>query len=301
MERAVAVRTLVLGGGLVGSAVAHHTDGLIAQGIRWGDTRTAIADLRLAVLQHRSQGGQWSIAWCAGAGIVASAKSQLDDETRMLSAVLDAIGETRSAGRFLFTSSGGGMHGGNLSLRINENTVPAPTSPYGWAKWEQENLVAQWAERTSNAVVIARPSNVYGPGQRLSKPQGFISQLLWKIVHKEPLTLSVPWSTQRDFIYADDAGRRMAFLLANAQPGVNRRIVASGRSVTLSHVVAVSRQITGVNPDVIVTEDMGVHPAVLRFGTVHEPFDPQIPLKRGMMETWDYLLNVARHPARGAQ
>lgn len=293
------MRTLVIGGGLVGTAVAHHCDGIIAEGIRWNDRQAAITDLRLVVREHCAGNVQWSIAWCAGMGVVGSTRQQLDHETALLATVLGAALDYRSNGRFLFTSSGGGIHAGSKALRINEETIPQPISEYGWAKYEQEHLVSQWARRNDIPTVIARPSNVYGPGQRLSKMQGFISQLLWRIIRDEPLTLSVPWNTQRDFIYADDAGMRMAHLLETVEHGVNVRIVASGKSVTLSHIVALARQITHVNPSVTLDEQSLIQPHVLRFGTVHEPFYAPTTLKQGMQNTWEYLLHAAKHPARG--
>lgn len=294
------MRTLVIGGGLVGSAVAGHCDGTIAENIRWDHLALASADLEAVVREHCSN-GPWAVAWCAGVGVVGSTRKELEQESLLLSTVLDAMWDGRKNGRFLLTSSGGGLHGGTNFLRVNEMTPPMPISPYGWAKYAQEDMVTKWAKHTGVPTVIARPSNVYGPSQRLGKPQGFISQVLWKTITGEPLLLSVPWETQRDFIYADDAGRRMADLLCDVKSGIDVRVVASGKSVTLSHVASLARQITGRSPTVTEMGRAGDQPAVLRFSTIHESFDAQITLRQGMTQTWEYLCNLARHPARGSK
>jgi UDP-glucose 4-epimerase len=55
--------------------------------------------------------------------------------------------------------------------------------------------------------VLARVSNVYGPGQDLTKLQGLISRLALCSLTREPLNLFVPLSTVRDYIYVDDVAR----------------------------------------------------------------------------------------------
>ncbi len=65
-------------------------------------------------------------------------------------------------GRLLFTSSVA-VYGGGAD-EPDEDTRPAPESPYGASKLAGERVLAQWAARgESRAATVLRPSVVFGP------------------------------------------------------------------------------------------------------------------------------------------
>ena len=85
-------------------------------------------------------------------------------------------------------------------------TATQPVSPYGFAKLDQEGLVATWAEATQVRTIVGRLANLYGPGQNVAKPQGLISQLVLSTLLRRPTSIYVPLDTMRDYLYVDDAG-----------------------------------------------------------------------------------------------
>lgn len=96
-------------------------------------------------------------------------------------------------------------------------------------------------------VVLARIANAYGPGQRLDKGQGLISQICRAQVTGQPLPVFVDLETQRDYLFVDDLG---AMIVRCLELGVRRpsgetivKILASGRPVTVGHLLAETRRV----------------------------------------------------------
>ena len=142
-------------------------------------------------------------------------------------------------------SSVGGLYAGNKGPPFCEE-FSAPISPYGWAKLEQESLARQWSMETGTPLFVGRLSNLYGPGQKLSKPQGLISQMCLRIVARQALVLYVPLDTIRDYLFAKDAGRLVADGLARLRLEASHvaitptvvKILASQQPTTVSTLLA---------------------------------------------------------------
>ena len=84
-------------------------------------------------------------------------------------------------------------------------------SDYGRAKLRQEQTLATWSrQRPDVSTIVVRVSNLYGPGQRLDKPQGLISHMARSVIYGRPIHIFVPLDTVRDYLFAEDAGVAMA-------------------------------------------------------------------------------------------
>src|SRR4051794_15941105 len=208
-------------GGLLGS----HTERALARHgpvwapedlLRWssadvaGQLEAAVDDFAAA-----AAGAAWQVAWCAGGGVVASSATDLDQDTAALALVLDSLERARADGRlgpgaFFFASSAGGLYAGAAHPPFDESTVPAPLAPYGRTKQLHESMVTVWAGRTGVLTVVGRIANLYGPGQRLDKPQGLISQLCRAHLRRQPVSIYVPLDTIRDYLFAPDCARMIA-------------------------------------------------------------------------------------------
>ena len=88
---------------------------------------------------------------------------------------------------------------------FTEHTTPAPISAYGRAKLRSEEIATEFAVRTGSALLVGRLSNLYGPGQDITKPQGLISQLCRAQLTRQPLSVYVSLDTMRDYLFVDDA------------------------------------------------------------------------------------------------
>lgn len=291
------MRTLVIGRGLLGGAVVRRSAGTAesADHVPWSTPDAAVEHLRDTVRAHTTQPG-WRIAWCAGSGTVGSHQAALDTETSFLEAVLDAVTPGSGDGsKFVLVSSAGGIHAAGTPEWIDEAAPPAPRSPYGFNKLRQEDLTRDWAARVGADLLIARPSNLFGPGQRLGKPQGLVSQVLYRTLRRQPITISVAEETQRDYVYVDDAaGWILRWITQPPHGRVDTKIVCAGRSVTIAHLLRVVRAATGVEPRIVrrATAASTLQPRHLRYrSTVHRELDaPVRTLEAGIALTWADLL-----------
>jgi UDP-glucose 4-epimerase len=104
------------------------------------------------------------------------------------------------------------------------------------------------AEHGGLRLLLGRIANLYGPGQRLTKPQGLISQICLTHATGRPLPVYVSTDTMRDYIYAPDAAAVVVAglqrLTAELPPGeVVIKILASGMPVTVGHLLGEARRV----------------------------------------------------------
>ena len=249
--------TWVVGsGGLVGRhVVAELTSAgheVLTTAVPWDaeeqSVRTLIAEVgRFA---EARAGRPWALAWCAGAGVVATGEEALATEVRVFERVTAALAASVTpdeAGVVFLASSAGGLYAGSAPAPFDERTAPRPLVAYGRAKLAMESAVERLAAETGVRAVLGRLSNVYGPGQTLGKPQGLLSQLCLADATGRPLPVFVSMDTIRDYLYAGDAARMVvrSIPLARGEPqgSVVTKVLASGRPVTVGYLVSEARRV----------------------------------------------------------
>jgi UDP-glucose 4-epimerase len=131
--------------------------------------------------------------------------------------------------RFIFLSSAA-VYGNPESLPVRENQLPAPISPYGFHKWQCEQLCREFAKVYGLPTASVRIFSAYGPGLR--------RQVLWDICQKaiaqNSLTLQGTGQESRDFIHALDIAR--ALMIVGNSAGMEGEVynLASGREVAIA-------------------------------------------------------------------
>ncbi|WP_019429422.1 NAD-dependent epimerase/dehydratase family protein [Limnohabitans sp. Rim47] len=123
--------------------------------------------------------------------------------------------------RLLYVSSGGTVYGpANLECLISELHSTHPISPYGITKLAIEKYCQMYARLFGIPVVIARPSNPFGPGQAPYRGQGFIATAIAKILQGEEIPVFGENGTVRDYLYIDDLCTALKILLdCEIEPG----------------------------------------------------------------------------------
>jgi UDP-glucose 4-epimerase len=99
----------------------------------------------------------------------------------------------------------------------------------------------------------ARISTIYGPGQATVKQQGLLTHIARRILRNQPIQIYVPYDTIRDYIAVDDAARAItgALFLANQQPGVCTKIIASEKPTTIAEIISVFKRIARRGPLIV--------------------------------------------------
>src|SRR6266853_374114 len=191
----------VLGrGGLLGAALcrALHGNGtklfFPAEHFRWTSASQYAPQLEAAVQAFAASVGapdRWEIYWAAGRGTMSSSADDLALESQFLALMLRLVQSklcsVSDRGAVAFASSAGALYAGTHDHIITESTPFAPTSAYGQEKLSQEDLVRSIADANHcTAVLLARFSTLYGPGQSLSKPQGLLAHIARCMLRNRP-------------------------------------------------------------------------------------------------------------------
>ena len=151
----------------------------------------------------------------------------------------------------MFASSGGAIYG-ETSRPATERTMPAPLSYYGVHKLAAEGHVAL----SGLSYAIARPSNIYGPGQSVGLEGAVVATFVGQALAGQALTIDGDGGQRRDFIHVRDV---VAALVRLGDPAGPTGIwnVASGRAVSVETLAAAVERAAGV-----------------RLGRIHRPARP---------------------------
>jgi UDP-glucose 4-epimerase len=230
--------------------------------IDWTEPTAGALELRAHAVQFmRAAGDQpWSVAWCAGAGVMGTSAHALQLELVALRETLDALADApqRRNGALFFASSAGGVYAGVGKPPYDESSPVSALAAYGQAKLDAEGLVTAWSHHTGTPSLIGRIANLYGPGQNLAKAQGLISQICRSHLTGQPLSIYVSLDTLRDYVFAPDCAGLIVDGLARLrqeQPATHRlvvtKILASQRAITIGAVLGEMRRIFKRSPRIV--------------------------------------------------
>ena len=256
-------------GGLLGRSVEQVVDRIATvykpdKSIDWHDRDRASAQLANCSAEFFAdrRGENWAIFWCAGRGTLNSPSLQMQDETfvfeNFLKAVQRAAGEhgafdSSVSGTLFFASSAGAVYAGSKNPPFTELTPTISVTPYGDAKLRQESLLREFSVRTNTSVLIGRISNLYGARQDLGKNQGLIATICYSVLRRQPINLFVPLETSRNYIYVEDAARKIVrhtMSLSQHQAGSRFvvKLFVAPENVTVGGILNVARSVLRVKP-----------------------------------------------------
>jgi len=138
--------------------------------------------------------------------------------------------------RFVFVSSGGAVYG-ETAEPATERTPVAPVSVYGAHKVLGELYVA----RSGLDHAIARPSNVYGPGQTGGLEGAVVAAFVDAARTGAPLVIHGDGTQTRDFIEVSDVVAALIRLGSVSESGVWN--VSRGSSTSIADLAAVMERI----------------------------------------------------------
>lgn len=152
-----------------------------------------------------------------------------------------------SVKRLLFVSSGGTVYGpSQTNVPVVEDHPTHPISPYGITKLAVENYCSMYARLFGIPVVIARPSNPYGPGQVPYRGQGFIATVAAKILQGEEIPVFGAHGTVRDYMYIEDLCAAMKVLLTDESAPVAIYNIGSGIGMNNLEVLKAVARAAGI-------------------------------------------------------
>jgi UDP-glucose 4-epimerase len=278
-------------GGFLGSQLERLARLEIAGATSWAPSETRfswtapdrlvreMADAAHAFTEEaRRQGRPWMTVWSATAGGVGTSPGVLQHETDALRGLLGSLGAALgrggalAPGTLLFCSSAGGVYGQALELPLTESSPCHPISAYGQTKLDQETEVLRWARETPGvSCLVARLSNLYGPGQSLAGSTGLIARLSQSLLHRRPLHVYVPLDTLRDYLHVGDAARYLCRcldrLMRLERPTSLVKIFASEQSISIAGLIGIFTRVAKHPPRIVCMPDAvsRQQPSRLRF------------------------------------
>lgn len=139
---------------------------------------------------------------------------------------------------YVYISSGGTVYG-NVDKKepISEKSDNYPLSPYGITKLASEKYAFMHRQIHELDIKIIRPSNIFGPGQRPFKGQGFIATALAKIFQRQAVQVFGSEETIRDYIYIDDFVNALNTIISEGKEGEIYN-VGTGIGISISDVLS---------------------------------------------------------------
>lgn len=212
---------------------------------------------------------------------------------------LRRLSET-SVRRLIFVSSGGTVYGVPRTVPIDEAHPTDPISSYGITKLAIEKYVSAYASMLGLDYFIIRPSNVYGPGQRLHTGQGVIGVMADRALRGEPLELWGDGESLRDYLYVEDMTASVVSLLGYV--GEERVFNASsGVGHSVLDIIKTLREQLGSLPEVVRKPFRGfdVPVNVLDSTRLHRAtgWRPSVTLGEGVARTLEWLRSRQKREA----
>ena len=124
--------------------------------------------------------------------------------------------EERQNFRFLYVSTDEVFGSADGEEVFDERSPMAPNSPYAASKASAEHFVRAFSQTFGLPVLVANPSNNYGPRQH---PEKLIPKMILTAMRGKPLPLYGDGLHQRDWLHVDDCCRALLEILAKGKPG----------------------------------------------------------------------------------
>lgn len=207
---------------------------------------------------------------------------------------LDFVSKLPNA-TYIYISSGGTVYGNVKQKKpISENADNFPISPYGITKLASEKYALMHKEIYGLDVRIVRPANIYGPGQRPFRGQGFIATAISKMILQEPIQLFGNGNIIRDYLYIDDFCNALYSIMNS---GINGNIYNVGSQVgyRTNELIDIIKTVIGADGNVTIdylpARLFDVAYNVLDCNKVNALGDDlvKVKLEHGILSTYNWL------------
>lgn len=202
----------------------------------------------VAEFTHVQDGQNWNIFWCAGIGVVNSPNETLELEIDAVKCLIAALTRFKldncGAGKIFFASSAGAVYAGSSNPPFTESSLPIAISDYGRQKLRIEDLFGSYGKTNNVKIVIGRIANLYGTRQNRLKKQGLITTLIQNSLTNRFVNIYVPLNTIRNYIYTDDAAKKIIWQVTNTDDSFRLVIICSDNNMSLSSVLRLTQDVT---------------------------------------------------------
>lgn len=205
--------------------------------------------------------------------------------------LLDLTGNSKTARKIIFLSSGGTVYGVPRKTPIAESHPTEPICAYGIGKLAIEKYLELYRMLHGLDYAVIRLSNPYGEYQRTQGAQGVIPIFMHKALHHEPIEIWGDGSVVRDYVYIGDVVEALIGVMSYEGP---ERVIniGSGIGTSLNELVQILRDVTGVaiSCRYVAGRGFDVPASVLDISRARSAlgWNPQVPLHEGIRRVFRY-------------
>lgn len=218
---------------------------------------------------------------------------ECEENIRPLATVLDSL-PNFDWGRLVYVSSAGALQGaplqGAVAQPLSEDAPLSAKSLYGAGKIAAEAFLNAWAHAGGAALTILRPSNVYGPQQRLRAGFGLIRTLLEGLARDREIPVYRNGADRRDYLFIDDFSEAVWRALHGPTGTYN---VAAGQSHTILEVIRTAEEVTGKSARLVMRSDTRSPATDVLLSTERIQrelgWSATVNLRDGIERTWRWL------------
>ncbi|CAM3601413.1 NAD-dependent epimerase/dehydratase family protein [Thalassospira profundimaris] len=212
-------------------------------------------------------------------------------------ALLEVANELNNLRCLIVTSSGGTVYGLSQVLPITEECATQPISPYGITKLAIERYALMFHLLSDLPVIIVRPSNAFGLGQKPFTGQGFIATAMGKVLKNEPVTIFGENGTIRDYVHVKDIALGILCAMDRGEAGeiynIGSGIGRSNRDVLEEMRPIVEGSGFSIRSNNAQPRGFDVPTNVLSYEKLlkHANWQPEVSFDTGICEMWEGMLS----------
>ncbi len=194
----------------------------------------------------------------------------------------------------VFVSSAGAVYDDVIDGTATESSRLSPKSYYGAGKLSVEMFLHAYAAQTGHPVVIVRPTNVYGPGQRIKRQFAIVPTLMQAIRDGTTFKIWGSGEATRDYLYAADFAEFFVSLTNKPQQNVSTYNVAQGRACSVNDLCGLLQEISGEQLSLEHLPERGVDLKGVSYDCSRAKaelgWQATTSLREGLTKTWDWFL-----------
>lgn len=198
-----------------------------------------------------------------------------------------------SSCQLVFVSSGGTVYDETSASTVSEASALSPKSYYGAGKLAVEMFLRAYSAQTDHPVVIVRPANVYGPGQRIKRQFAIVPTLMQAMNDNSTFEVWGDGAATRDYLFVDDFAEFFSLLVAKKWQGVNTFNLASEKSFSINDLCDALQKISGKNLSLEYLPERGVDLHGVSFDCARTKsklgWQACTNLEAGLRKTWEWF------------
>ena len=143
----------------------------------------------------------------------------------------------------LISASSAAVYGEGLeNVKLTEDSMMDPMSPYGESKVKMEEEIRKFILQDKLDCVILRFFNIFGTGQS-PEYAGVITKFIKKIKNNEPLEIFGDGRQTRDFVSVNDVIESIYCAINNGKNGTYN--IAGGKAITIKELATLMISLSG--------------------------------------------------------